>query len=199
MRALQELNLYRRLTLFEVPLEPRRPQLEPEGRIAVCLLEGTEADLQAYSRLRPDVAAEEVRTRLDAGHRCFVASLDGRIASAVWIATGHVRIDYLDCDLELAAGDAYAYDAFTLPELRGQDLASWRSELMRRHVRANGGQRLIGAQLAENQSQARRVARRGLVRLGVVGWVGVGPWRHRFVRPRRGVPYLGRLRRGPQR
>ena len=99
IKALQELNLYRRLSLIEVPLEPRSARLVPGGRIAIRLLEGTEADLQAYSRLRPDVPLEEVRARLNAEHRCFVASLDGRLASAVWIATGRVRIDYLDCDL----------------------------------------------------------------------------------------------------
>lgn len=183
VKTLQELRLYRRLGLFEVPLEPDPPRAEPASRgIAARELAATREDLDAYAALRPDVARDETLTRLRRGDRCFVALLDGRLVSSVWVATGVVPVAYLGCDLELGPDEAYAFDAFTLPGLRGLDVGTWRTELMKEQVRTAGRRRMLSLQLPENASQRRRSVRRGYRPLGVVGWYGIGPWRRLFVR-----------------
>ena len=183
VKTLQELRLYRRLGLFEVPIEPDPPRVEsaPAG-ITVRAPRAARADLEAYAALCPDGAPDATRARLERGDRCFVALLDGRLVSSVWLATGVVPVAYLDCDLELGPDEAYAYDAFTLPGLRGLDVGTWRTELMKDQARAAGRRRLLSLQLAENASQHRRSVRRGYRPLGVVGWYGIGPWRRLFVR-----------------
>lgn len=184
VKTLQELCLYRRLGLFEVPIEPDPPRVEsaPAGTIVVRELAAARDDLEAYAALRPDASRDETRARLRRGDRCFVALLDGRLVSSVWLATGVVPIAYLECDLEIGPDEAYAYDAFTLPGLRGLDVGTWRTELMKEQARAAGRRRVLSLQLAENASQRRRSVRRGYRPLGVVGWYGIGPWRRLFVR-----------------
>lgn len=183
VKALQELLLYRRLGLFEVPIVPDPPRADaPSFGIATRELAATCDDLDVYAALRPDRPRDEARTRLARGDRCFVASIDGRLVSSVWLATGVVPVTYLGCDLELGPEEAYAYDAFTLPGLRGLDVGTWRTELMKEQVRASERRRILSLQLRENLSQHRRGVRRGYRPLGVVGWYGIGPWRRLFVR-----------------
>lgn len=182
VKMLQELRLYRRLVLFEVPIEPDPPRAEaPSCGIAVRELAASRDDLDAWAALRPDLSRDEARVRLARGDRCFVALIDGRLVSSVWLATGSVPVAYLGCDLELGPEAAYAYDAFTVPGLRGLDVGTWRTELMKDEARAAGYRRVLSLQLPENLSQHRRSVRRGYRRLGVVGWYGIGPWRWLFV------------------
>ena len=183
VKTLQELRLYRRLGLFEVPIEPDPPRAgAASAGITVRELAAARDDLEAYAALRPDASRDETSTRLRRGDRCFVALLDGRLVSSVWLATGVVPIAYLECDLEIGPDEAYAHDAFTLPGLRGLDVGTWRTERMKEQARAAGRRRVLSLQLAENASQQRRSVRRGYRPLGVVGWYGIGPWRRLFVR-----------------
>jgi len=191
VKSLQELRVYRRLGLFEVPLEPRPPRAEPTAAgIRVRALSESPDDLAAYAALRPDAPPGEALDRLRRGDRCFVAVLDGHVVSSVWVATCVARIDYLGCELELGPESAYAYDGYTLPGLRGLDVGSWRTELMKAELRTQGCRRLLSLQLAENRSQDRRSTRRGYRPLGVVGWYGIGSWRRFFVRIREDVGIL---------
>lgn len=189
VKTLQELHLYRRLGLFEVPLEPCPPRAEPAATgLEVRSLSESPADLAAYAALRPDALPDAARDRLRRGDLCFVAAVGTDLVSSVWLATGVVRVDYLECDLDLGPHQAYAYDAYTLPRLRGFDVGSWRTERMKDYARAAGHRRLLSLHLPENLSQKRRAERRGYPRLGVVGWYGLGPWRHFFVRLRDEAP-----------
>lgn len=183
VKTLQELRLYRRLGLFEVPLAPDPPRpVDAATGIAVRRLADSPEDLAAYAVLRPDAVPDETRARLRRGDDCFVAQLDGRLVSSVWLASGVVPVAYLECELVLGPDEAYAYDAYTQPGLRGLDVGTWRTELMKDHARAAGRRRMLSLQLPENRSQSRRSVRRGYRRLGVVGWYGIGRWRRMFVR-----------------
>lgn len=185
IKGLQELQLYRRLELVDVPLEPRPMRLGPEAAALTAReLECRPLDLRACRDLRPDVPSREVRSRLERGERCYVVEHDGRILSAVWTTTGPVRLDYLRCEVQLAAPDVYGYDSFTLPSRRGEDLASLRSELMKERMRSAGCRRLIATQLPENVNQGRRAVRFGDRPLGMIGWFGIGRWRRIFVHQR---------------
>jgi hypothetical protein len=183
IKALQELGLYRRLDLVDVPLAPKpmRGEASRDGLVA-RELEATASDLAAYARFRPDVPAGQAAERLRRGERCYLVDENGEILSAVWTTPAPVRLEYLECTVQIAPPDVYGYDSFTLASRRGEDLATLRSELMKATVRREGWRRLIATQLAENVSQGRRAARFGYRRLGVIGWYGVGSWRRLFVR-----------------
>ena len=178
---LDSMGLYRRLVLFEVPLEDPPPSPAPPGPLEVRLLK--ELDLEDYREFRPDADLEEIRSRLQAGHQCFAAWQQGRLVSAMWAARGCTRIDYLKRDMDLAPDEAYAYDSHTVPELRGMALASVRADMMRRTLRETGVRRLLGTVMPENRSGLRRAEKRQHRRIGTIGYWKLGPWRRDFTRP----------------
>ena len=187
VKAMQELRLYRRLDLVDVPLAPSATRVASDAGLVARDLECGAADLAAYARFRPDVEPGDAGARLHRGERCYVVEQDGEILSAVWTAPGPVRLAYLGCKVQIAPPDLYGYDSFTLASRRGEDLASLRSERMKQRVRGEGWRRLIATQLPENVNQGRRAARFGYRTLGVIGWYGLGPWRRPFVHRRDGL------------
>ena len=180
LRILQEIGALRRLVLIEVPLEDPPPSSNSSSLLEARSLQ--ETDLDAYVAFRPDVDVSEIRGRLAAGHRCFAAWYAGRLVSAVWVARQRAWIDYLAHEIGLAPDEAYAYDSFTVPDMRGMEIASARSGAMRRGLREAGVRRLLGAILPENQWAKRRARKRGHRRIGVIGYWKVGPWRRDFIR-----------------
>jgi GNAT superfamily N-acetyltransferase len=69
-----------------------------------------------------ELAVEEVRSRLDAGHRCYLAWLDGTPVSYGWVATLSASIGELALEFRLPDGDRYLWDFVTLPEWRGRGI-----------------------------------------------------------------------------
>jgi len=64
----------------------------------------------------------EVGDRFDAGHRAYVASLDGEPVSYGWVATVGASIGELDLRFELPDRDRYLWDFATLPDFRGRGI-----------------------------------------------------------------------------
>jgi GNAT superfamily N-acetyltransferase len=64
----------------------------------------------------------EVEERLDAGHRAYVARLEGTPVSYGWVATLSASIGELDIAFALTPCDRYLWDFATLPEWRGRGL-----------------------------------------------------------------------------
>ena len=79
------------------------------------------ADVASIQR-RTSLAAEEVAARLAAGHRIYVASLDGTPTSYGWVATLSASIGELALEFALPASDRYLWDFVTLPEWRGRGI-----------------------------------------------------------------------------
>ncbi len=148
------LRIYRRLVVMETPIHgtpaTRPPTLSLDAR------PGGPDDLEDYFALRPDADRAEVLARLACGERWFGAWHDGRLLSAIWVATGRVHLAYLERDLPLAPGEAYAYDSFTAEAYRGREIATVRSAAMERSLVATGTRRLLIAILPENRYQQRR-------------------------------------------
>jgi len=118
-------TVYRRAVLIERPLHESIPRGTTRLPVTVGLL--SETDVDAYLRFCPETHPSEVHSRLEAGHLCFVVRHEGRMISAAWIATGQVWIDYLACEIRLAADEAYLYESFTSPEYRGQNIPAVRA------------------------------------------------------------------------
>ena len=91
--------------------------------------------------------------RFGGGRRCFVARVDGSIATYGWVSRGVERIGELERTLRMAPAEAYIWDCATLPHYRGQRLYC----ALLSHIAAtlchDGAQRLwIGAALSNAPS-----------------------------------------------
>jgi len=93
------------------------------------------------------------------------------------------RIEYLSTTITLAPDEVCSYDVFTSPAFRGLGASPARMLEMMRYFRDRGYRCLIGAILPENTSSLRLGEKVGWAPLiGVIGYVGLGPWRHVFCR-----------------
>jgi len=189
--ALARARIYRRLILRERPLSQPFPDLSVHTPVSVSLLAAGEID--AYMTFRPDQSIDEVRSRLDEGQQCFAVWQDRRIVHAAWAVTGRARIEYLSTEITPAPDEAYWHDVFTAPAFRGRGVAGVRMVEMMRCFRDRGYRRMLGAILPENRSSLRLDDKAGWARpIGLIGYVGLGPWRHVFCRIERGASPPGR-------
>lgn len=129
---------YRRMLRLERPLDRPTRELEPRPEIRVGM-----ADLAEYLGLGHPTGRAEAERRLAAGERIFGVWQKGRLASASWLAEDGVYVPYLRVDLPLAADELYQYDLWTLPDLRGARLTSYRFPELVRLGRAEGGRVLV--------------------------------------------------------
>lgn len=91
------------------------------GREAV-LREARSCDTEALASAMGLATATEAQRRFDAGRRCFVALVDGSIASYGWVSHGVESIGELERSFRMAPDEAYIWDCATLPPYRGQHL-----------------------------------------------------------------------------
>jgi GNAT superfamily N-acetyltransferase len=62
---------------------------------------------------------EEMAGRFAAGHRAYVALIDGQAAAWGWVATGSAAIGELGASFMLVEGERYLWNFVTLPSHRG--------------------------------------------------------------------------------
>ena len=174
------LRLYRRLILLERPVDPAvgPPPATASMRVAVV---GDEA-IEAYLAFRPDQSEEEIRRRLAEGHLCFAVWHVERIVHAAWVAVGRAPIEYLSRELDLDPDEVFVFDAFTTPGFRGHGASPLRALAVGRHFATRGFRRVLTAVHPENRTGFRPVEKVGSRRVGVLGYVGIGPWRRHFRR-----------------
>jgi GNAT superfamily N-acetyltransferase len=178
-------TVYRRLLLLERPFDVPIPEIHSRLPIIIQELETTEAE--EYLRFRPGTTRAEIRRRFEAQHRCFVArSQGGRLVGNSWVAEAHAWSHYLSQELALGPGDLYVYDTFTHPHSRGHAVAPAIGVAILRHFRGSGHRRIIRAISPENQASLRVASKNGYRPYGMMGYVGIGPWRKHFFRVMRG-------------
>ena len=129
---------------------------------ALAALRGAEHERSARALGLPLVPVRDLhRQQLEAGHRCFVVRRGERIIATDWIARGVVRVDFLACELVLGPGEAYAYDAYVAPGLRGlgvgQALYAWVAGKLARE----GVVRVLGLARVSNRANRRATAKAG--------------------------------------
>jgi hypothetical protein len=172
-------TIYRRAWVVERPLAAAAG---PRAGVAPTppgfeIRELTEGDLTAYLDLRPQDDAGALRRRLSGGERCFVACRDGRIEHATWVALDVAGIGYLDRQLPLATGDAYAGEAFTRPSARGVALSVTVADAMAAQLGREGFRRLLGVVMPENRAGVAASWHWGYRPIGVMRTLRLGPWR----------------------
>jgi len=172
---------YRRLYLL------RRPLVEPIGDCPTTLPVKigwlTFEELQDYFAFRPDASRHDVTQQILQGDRCLVARHEDRIIGAMWgsCTRASTRL-LLGRDLALAAGEAYQFDAYTLPEVRGKGIAAALSVAWLRQLRDESCTAAIRMTFPWNVAALRSHAKAGYRVAAVVRcfWLG----RRRYVVPR---------------
>jgi ribosomal protein S18 acetylase RimI-like enzyme len=176
---------YHRLLVLERSLADPIPDFEP--RLAVSVQRLDRGDLDDYLAARPDTPRTRVLERLDAGDACFVARHEGAVVASCWVATRRARAAYVGWDVELPAGVAYLYDAYTAPAHRGAGVAKALCLHQLRQLRAAGLSRATRMTLPWNRPALRLHTGCGFRVVGVRGRLELGSWRRDFERlPRAG-------------
>ncbi len=175
-------TIYRRVVLLERSLDEPVSPIDPSLPLTFGLLRKT--DIDEVAAFRPETNGAEVYRRLQLGQICFIARHEGRLIHVCWVATGCARIDYLDREILLSPGEAYVFESYTAPDMRGKHIAAARSVFMQQALRQTGYHRTVTVVVPENQAGFRPLEKVGYRRLGVLSTVWVGPWRWDF----NGVP-----------
>jgi len=171
---------YRRMLLLERSLA--QPLSEVIARLQVRVDVLRESEVDEYLAFRPDTPRSKVTERIRLGHQCYFARHEGRIVTACWIATRPVWSEYLDCEIPLAAGDAYLFDKFTLPAFRGLRVGTAVRMRQQRELQQAGYRRTICAIVPENKPALRDVPKGGYKPFAVIGRFKIGRWRRTFQR-----------------
>lgn len=182
-RALGELG-YRRVALRECVLNEPFPRMAARLPLTVGLLE--EAQVDEYNAFRQPADRNAAQRRLAAGDRCFVARHNGRIVGVCWTATGRAWSAYLSRLIPLAADEAYMYDAFTAPSLRGMGIYPTLASATHLHCQSLGLRRVICVTVPENRRALG--VQTGYRTVGILGYIKIWKWRHEFCRMLPGVP-----------
>jgi GNAT superfamily N-acetyltransferase len=176
-------TVYRRLLLLERPLQDPIPTVTACVPIESSLLQ--QSEVAEYLAFRPEASEAEVRSQLEIGDWCFVARHQGRIVATNWAATNRAWLDYLSRELRLAPDEVYAYDSFTAPAFRGQNLGPALVVEKLRYLRAAGYRRMVCTISPENRASLRADAKTGYRPYSTIGYVQIGPWRWDFCRRRK--------------
>lgn len=172
----------RRLYLLRRPLSEHIAACEPSLPVTIGWL--APDDAVAYEAFREAAGPDDAARRLAKGDRCLVARHDGRIVGAMWGSTVRAWSPYLGRDLPLAAGEAYQFDAYTSPAVRGRGIAPALSVAWLSCLRDEGCSAAVRATLPENTAALRAHAKAGYRVTEIVRSVWLGPWRlHCAVRP----------------
>ena len=172
---------YRRLMLLERPLEGTPPRFACGLSVGIELL--APRDVDDYLAFRPESPPGRVLDRLRLGQACFVARHEGRVVSACWATTEPAWSEYLACELPVAAGEVFMFDAFTQPAYRGRGIAPALCVQLLIHYGEAGLRRATRAVLPENLPARRAHAKAGFRPYAVVRTLRIGPWQRRFSGP----------------
>jgi len=126
----------------------------------------TMADAQQRSR-------KEIARRFAAGHRAYVARLDGEIAAWGWVATREATIGELGITVRLEPDDRYLWNFVTRPGHRGRGIYP---RLLQAILRAEAGEtgRCWIAHAPENAASASGIRRAGFTAVAELSFDAAG-------------------------
>ena len=171
-------TVYRRMLLMLRPLDDAIPEPSPKGRVSFREMAGA-ADRDAYLAMLPQ-RGRVVDERLRRGARCFLAWDGDDLAHGYWMAADRVRIDYLERDLVLGAGDVYTYDSYSPPAHRGRGLAQAVGLHAMAVARGEGRLRAFCLPAVENAAGIRPVEAIGYRRVAMLHCLRLGPYRRHW-------------------
>jgi hypothetical protein len=170
--------VYRRVVVMATDLT--LPPREVSCDVDLTIEELTADQIDAYVAFGPHADADTACRRLAAGSRCFVAWHKRRIVCAGWSDFDLANFDAIGAVVPIGPKDVYGRDAYTVPELRGRNIATLRMVSAMHMLRGEGYERGLGYVLPQNRRGFGPPTKAGLDRVGSVGWFGLGPLRIYF-------------------
>jgi len=137
---------------------------EAEARPGLELRGATAADADRYARDIGTDSPTTFRSRLSDGTRCFVVEADGRFVHATWMTTAAAWTRELGRYFQPPPGDAYVYESFTRPEVRGQGVYPFALTTIAAALAARGTKRVWVGVEADNTASLRAVTKAGFER-----------------------------------
>jgi len=127
-------------------------------------------------------AVEEMARRFDAGHRAYVADVDGVPAAWGWVATRVADIGELGASFEIASGERYLWNFVTLAAFRGRGIYPRLIEGILRAESAEA-ERFWIAYAPENHASGAGIARAGFLAVAELSFDADGRPALRELRP----------------
>lgn len=175
-------TVYRRLLLLARDTAgPLSPVPFPDG-LDFSFVEPSDA--RSLNSLAAQADSAEALRRLRRGDRCFVGRIGGRVVTARWVAVGEIWIPYLQRWLQPKVNEVFIYESFTHPAFRSQGVDAGARRTLLPLLAAEGVRTTVAAVLPEERLALRVLEKDGYRRIGVVGYVKIGPWRRGFLRRR---------------
>lgn len=109
-----------------------------------------------------------VMARLERGERCFATFAGDRTVSFRWVGTGVVDASFLRVSLRLGDRDAWVFDSWTEPALRGRGVATQASRALGAALASEGARRTVAIVMDGNRAGKRAVSRAGYRPLGTI-------------------------------
>jgi ribosomal protein S18 acetylase RimI-like enzyme len=155
---------YRRVLLLERWLDDPIDLVTPRVPVAFSPLEPPQID--EYLRFHDEAPRASIERRLARGDECFLARTEGRIVCASWIARTDFLMGSLSYLYPVAPSEAYLYDSYTAPDLRGQAIAPALGVYVLERLRRAGLVRVTMAVPPENTANRRARAKTGFRECG---------------------------------
>jgi SAM-dependent methyltransferase/GNAT superfamily N-acetyltransferase len=173
-------TVYRRVAVFEKKLSADLPRSVVPEHMEIRLLQAPEIDEFVKFRTFNDRAT--VVDRLANGQICVVVKHRNEFIHCTWITGGWVRIDYQDCDIELANGVAYVYESYTSPAWRRRGVATMRSPALSHYCLEYGYKLRIAVVGIENLAAFGATEKTGNIVAGELAYFGAGPFKKHYLR-----------------
>lgn len=166
------------------PVAPRRPL---DIRFIASLADPTTV------LLRPYYPAGVVEERLEKADRCCVGVREERVVGYCWLGRGEVSIAEISRSILVAPDEVYYYDAYTVPECRGQSIFPALLVRMLEADRAQGLARALIFAMSTNHASRRAISKAGFQQFRDVEMLtvlGLPFYRMRPLRPEREVAFV---------
>ncbi|NNG00360.1 MAG: GNAT family N-acetyltransferase [Desulfobacteraceae bacterium] len=128
-------------------------------------LENTLSDIDHWERL---FTVEEVRARIDDGHRFYVAKKNDDIIGYFWLAVNSIGISFFNGTIHLKPGEALSFNALIKKEYRGKGIFNRLKAFAFNDLIQNGFHRVVGFYWHKNQASIRMNERFGSRIIGKV-------------------------------
>ena len=93
---------------------------DPSERADMVVKRATPEDASIYERDIGTDSRSTFRARLSESTTCYLVMVDDRAVHATWCTTAGARTREIEALLIPPAGDAYVYESYTRPEVRGR-------------------------------------------------------------------------------
>lgn len=166
--GLRPFGAWQALVFFERDLSLEIPEVAAGIPLEIRVV--TAGELAAY---RPSLEAAGLRwdrleARMAQGDVCTIAWSQDRLVHLSWITIAGAWVPELRAVLRPGPGDAYVFDAFTLPEVRGTQVQPAASARLLSWARDQGHRRVTFYVRGSNPSALRIVEKTRARRTGVV-------------------------------